>query len=137
MRFMIQQAGEHLKPVLTNSAATRSRAGAPCSVDNRVMDRFGKRLRCPWSWDSGRCHEVVRGPDLRGIVCTLNHMAWPLHGLFCAKHGRSHTNKAAGWICMLSRLPAAFHREGMEMTKMPLTMAAWFVSQPLRERLWR
>jgi len=79
MRFMIKQAVEHLKPVLTKSATTLSRAGVTLSVDNSVMDRFGKLLRCTWSWDSGRCHDVVRGQDLLGIVLTINTMAIPLH----------------------------------------------------------
>ena len=68
MRFMIKQAVEHLKPVLTKSAATLSRAGVTLSVDNSVMDRFGKLLRCTWSWYSGRCHDVVCGQDLLGII---------------------------------------------------------------------
>ena len=38
-------------------------------------------------------------------------------------------------ICMLSRLKAAFDCEGIDLTKIPLTMDSWFVSQPLRERL--
>jgi len=50
LRFMIKQAVEHLKPVLTKSAATLSRAGGTLSVDNSVIERFGKLLRCPWSW---------------------------------------------------------------------------------------
>jgi hypothetical protein len=79
IRFMIKQAVEHLKPVLTKSAATLSRAGVTLSVDNSVMDRFGKLLRCTWSWYSGRCHDVVRGQDLLGIVLTINHIALPLH----------------------------------------------------------
>ncbi len=79
IRFMIKQAVEHLKPVLTQSAATLSRAGVTLSVDNSVMDRFGKLLRCTWSWYSGRCHDVVRGQDLLGIVFTINHIALPLH----------------------------------------------------------
>ena len=50
IRFMVKLAVEHLKPVLTKSAATLSRAGVTLSVDNSVIDRFGKRLRCTWSW---------------------------------------------------------------------------------------
>src|SRR5260370_14015471 len=46
LRFMVKQAVEHLKPVVTKSAATLSRAGVTLSVDNSVMDRFGKLLRC-------------------------------------------------------------------------------------------
>ena len=38
---------------------------------------------------------------------------------------------------MLSRLKAAFDREGIDLTQIPLTMDSWFVSQPRRERLHR
>jgi len=137
LRFMVKQAVEHLKPVVTKSAATLSRAGVTLSVDNSVMDRFGKLLRCTWSWYSGRCHDVVRGQDLLGIVLTINHIVLPLHLLFCPKQGRYNTNKADLLIFMLSRLKAACAREGIDLTKIPLTMDSWFVSQPLRERLLR
>jgi hypothetical protein len=36
---------------------------------------------------------------------------------------------------MLSRLTAAFEREGMDLTQIPITMDSWLVSQPLRQRL--
>jgi hypothetical protein len=62
-------------------------------------------------------------------------MAVPLHLLFCPKQGRYNTNKADGFSFMLSRLKAAFAREGIDLTKIPLTMDSWFVSQALRERL--
>jgi len=135
IRFMVKQAVEHLKPVLHKSAATQSRAGLTLSVDNSVIDRLGKFLRCTWSWYSGRCHDVVRGQDLLGIVLTINHMALPLHLLFCSKQGRYNTNKADILVSMLTRLKAEFHREGLDLTKLPLTMDSWFVSQPLRQRL--
>jgi hypothetical protein len=137
VRFMVKQAVEHLKPVLHKSAATQSRAGGTLSVDNSVIDRIGKLLRCTWSWYSGRHHEVVRGQDLLGIVLTINHIALPLSLLFCPKQGRYNTSKADLLIFMLSRLKAAFAREGIELTKIPLTMDSWFVSQPLRMRLYR
>src|ERR1043166_1729908 len=133
IRFMVKQAVEHLKPVLQKSAATQSRAGLTLSVDNSVIDRLGKFFRCTWSWYSGRCHDVVRGQDLLGIVLTINHMALPLHLLFCSKQGRYNTNKADILVSMLTRLKAEFHREGLELTKLPLTMDSWFVSQPLRQ----
>ena len=79
VRFMMKQAVEHLKPVLQKSAATQSRAGMTLSIDNNVIDRFGKLLSCTWSWLSGRHHDVVRGQDLLGIVLTINHIAFPLH----------------------------------------------------------
>src|SRR5882724_10959135 len=101
------------------------------------MDRFGTLLRCTWNWYSGRYHKVIRGQDLLGVVFTINQIALPLHLLFCAKQGRYNTNKADVLIFMLSRLIAAFEREGIDLTKLPLTMDSWFVSQPLRERLLR
>lgn len=137
IRFMVKQAVEYLKPVLNKSSATQSRAGMTLSVDNSVMDRFGKLLRCTWSWYSGRYHKAIRGQDLLGVVLTINQIALPLLLLFCPKQGRYNTNKADLLIFMLSRLKAAFAREGIDITKIPLTMDSWFVSQPLRERLHR
>jgi hypothetical protein len=137
MRFMVKQAAEHLQPVLHKSSATQSRAGMTLSIDNSVMDRCGTLLRCPWNWYSGRYHKVIRGQDLRGVVFTINQIALPLHLLFCPKQGRYNTNKADVLVCMFARLKAEFAREGIDLTKLPLTMDSWFVSQPLRERLLR
>ena len=135
LRFMVKQAAEHLKPALQKSAATQSRAGMTLSIDNSVMDRFGKLLRCTWNWYSGRCHKVIRGQDLLGIVLTINKMALPLHLLFCSKQGRYNTNKADLLIYMFSRLKTLFELEGIDLTKIPITMDSWFVSQSLRQRL--
>ena len=80
---------------------------------------------------------MIRGQDLLGIVFTSNHIALPLHLLFCPKQGRYNTKKADLFIFMLSRLKAAFASEGIDLTTLPLTMDSWFVSQPLRARLHR
>jgi hypothetical protein len=50
LRFMVKQAAEKRKPVMSKSAATRSRAGTTLSIDNSVMDRFGNLLRWTWNW---------------------------------------------------------------------------------------
>ena len=134
---MVKQGVEHLQPVLNKSAATQSRAGMTLSIDNSVIDRFGKLLRCTWSWLSGRHHDIVRGQDLLGIILTINHIALPLHLLFCSKQGRYNTNKADRFMFMLSCLQEAFALEGIDITNIPLTMDSWCVSQPLRERLHR
>jgi len=135
LRFMVKQAAEKLKAVMSQSAATRSRAGTTLSIDNSVMDRCGKLLRCTWSWYSGRYHKVIRGQDLLGIVFTIHRIAFPLHVLFCPKQGRYHTTKADLLICMLTQLKTAFLREGIDITQLPLTMDSAYVSQALRERL--
>jgi hypothetical protein len=79
LRCMIKQAVEHLKPALQKSAATQSRAGLTLSMDNSVMDRFGKLLHCTWNWYSGRYHKGIRGQNLLGIVLSINQLALPLH----------------------------------------------------------
>jgi len=135
LRFMVKQATEKLKPVMNKSAATRSRAGATLSIDNSVMDRFGRLLRCTWSWYSGRYHKVIRGQDLLGVVLTIDHIALPLHLLFCPKQGRYHTTKADLLIFMLTQLKTEFLHEGIDITQLPLTMDSAYVSQDLRERL--
>ena len=137
LRFMVRKAAEELKPVMSKSASTQSRAGMTLSIDNSVMDRFGKLIRCTYSWYSGRYHKVIRGQDLLGVVLTINHIALPLHLLFCPKQGRYHTKKADLLIFMLSQLKAEFHREGIDITQLPLTLDSGYVSQELRLRLHR
>ena len=137
LRFMVKQAAEKLQPVMTKSASTQSRAGMSLSIDNSVMDRFGKLIRCTYSWYSGRYHNVIRGQDLLGIVLTLHHVALPLHLLFCPKQGRYHTKKADLLIFMLTQLKAEFQREGIDITQLPLTLDSGYVSQELRRCLHR
>jgi len=137
LRFMVKQAAEKLQPVMTKSASTQSRAGMSLSIDNSVMDRFGKLIRCTYSWYSGRYHNVIRGQDLLGIVLTIHHVALPLHLLFCSKQGRYYTKKADLLIFMLTQLKAEFQREGIEITQLPLTLDSGYVSQELRLRLHR
>jgi hypothetical protein len=117
---------------MSKSASTRSRAGATLSIDNSVMDRFGKLLRCTWSWYSGRYHKVIRGQDLLGVVLTIQNIALPLHLLFCPKQGRYHTTKADLLIFMLTQLKTEFRREGIDITQLPLTLDSAYVSQELR-----
>jgi hypothetical protein len=137
LRFMVKKAAEELKPVMSKSAATQSRAGMSLSIDNSVMDRFGKLIRCTYSWYSGRYHKVIRGQDLLGIVLTINNMAFPVHLLFCPKQGRYHTKKADLLIFMLKQLKTEFCCEGIDITKIPLTLDSAYVSQELRLRLHR
>ena len=133
--FMVKKAAEALKPVMSKSASTRSRAGVTLSIDNSVMDRFGKLLRCAYRWFSGRHHKVIRGQDLLGIVLTIHQIALPLHLLFCPKQGRSYTKKADLLIFMFRQLKADFNREGIDITQFPLTLDSGFVSEELKQRL--
>ena len=137
LRFMVRKAAEELKPVMSKSDSTRSRAGTTLSIDNSVMDRFGKLIRCTYSWYSGRYHKVIRGQDLLGIVLTINHIALPIHLMFCPKQGRYHTKKADVLIFMLTQLKTEFHHEGVDITRLPLTLDSGYVSKELRDRLYQ
>jgi hypothetical protein len=136
-RFMVRQAAERLKPILEKSDATRSRAGLTLSVDNSVIDRLGRLLRCTWSWYSGRAKQVVNGQDLLGIVLTIGGVALPVHLVFCSKQGRKHTDKPSLLVAMFRQLIEAFAEEGIDLTRLPITMDSWFASQGLREALLR
>jgi len=135
LRFMVKQAAEQLKPVMSKSDATKSRAGVSLSIDNSVIDRFGKLIRCAYNWYSGRHRTVVRGQDLLGIVLTIHNIALPIHLMFCPKQGRYHTKKADLLIFMLKQLKVEFDREGIDITQFALTLDSGYVSQELRERL--
>jgi hypothetical protein len=136
IRFMVKQAAEQLGTVLAKSDATRSRAALSLSIDNSVIDRLGKFLRCTWSWYSGRCKKVIQGQDLLGIVLTINQVALPVHLLFCSKQGRGNTDKPSQLITMLTQLKDEFERYDIDITQIPLTLDSWFVSEPLRQQLY-
>ncbi|MEW5768476.1 MAG: hypothetical protein AB1797_12835 [bacterium] len=135
IRFMVKQASEHLKPLLKKSEATKSRASVTISVDNSVIDRLGRMLRCTWSWYSGRCKKVINGNDLLGIVLTISGIVFPLYLLFCSKQGRAHTDKPSLLIAMLTRLKDEFVKEDIDLTAFPITLDSWFVSEFLKQEL--
>jgi hypothetical protein len=135
LKFMVKQAAESLKPVIEKSPSTVSRGGITLSVDNSVIDRFGRMFRCTYSWCSGRWKKVVNGNDLLGIVMTLNGIVFPVHLLFCSKQGRGNTDKPSSLISMLIFLEEEFRKYGIDITQFPVTMDSWFVSQEMREKL--
>ncbi len=100
-----------------------------------MIDRVGKRLRCTWSWYSGRGKKVVKGQNLLGIVLTINGKALPIHLLFCSKQGCKNTDKPSLLISMLTRLKTEFAEHEIDITTIPITMDSWYVSEPLKQKL--
>jgi hypothetical protein len=137
LRFLVHQAAERLRPLLAQSPATQSRAHLTLAVDNSVLDRLGRRLRCTWSWYSGRAKHVVNGQDLLGIVLTIEGVVLPLHLGFCSKQGRGSTDKPTLLVAMFTQLKEAWAEEGLDLTHLPISMDSWFASQGLREELIR
>ena len=135
LKFMVKQAAENLKEVIEKSPSTISRSGITLSVDNSVIDRYGRMFRCTYSWYSGRWKKVVNGNDLLGIVMTCNGMIFPLHLLFCPKNGRGNTDKPSMLISMLESLQEEFEKYGIDINQFPITMDSWFASHELRKKL--
>ena len=111
------------------------RANITLSVDDSVIDRVGKRLRCTYSWYSGRWKKVVKGQNLLGIVLTINGKVLPLHLLFCSKQGSKNTDKPSLLLSMLTRLKEEFAKHDIDLSTIPLTMDSWYVSEPLKQAL--
>lgn len=135
VKFMVKNAAERLKDVLLKSEATKSRAGITLSIDNSVVDRFGKMIRCTYNWYSGRFKKVVNGNDLLGIVLTINGIAIPLNLLFCSKQGSKNTDKPSLLLSMLAVLKEEFELHDIDITKFPITLDSWFVSEELKQKL--
>ena len=104
-------------------------------MDDSVIDRVGKRLRCTWSWYSGRWKKVVNGQNLLGIVLTINGKAIPIHLLFCSKQGCKNTDKPSLLLSMLTLLQEEFDKHDVDITTIPITMDSWYVSEPLKQEL--
>ena len=104
-------------------------------MDDSVIDRVGKRLRCTWSWYSGRWKKVVNGQNLLGIVLTINGKPIPIHLLFCSKQGCKNTDKPSLLLSMLTKLKEEFAKHDIDITTIPLTMDSWYVSEPLKQEL--
>ncbi len=79
IKMMVHQAAKESQEVKKKSAASQSRANITMAVDDSVIDRVGNRLRCTWSWYSGRWKKVVKGQNLLGIILTINGKALPIH----------------------------------------------------------
>ena len=133
--FMVKQAAETLRPILAKSAATHSRAGMTLAVDNSVIDRLGRLLRCTWRWYSGCAKKVVNGQELLGIVLTVQGGVFPLHLLFVSKQGRANTDKPSLLISMFKQVVEAFQQEGIDITPFPITLDSWYASQDLKQKL--
>ncbi len=91
-------------------------------MNDSVIDRVVKRLRCTWSWYSGRWKKVVNGQNLLGIVLTINGKPIPIHLLFCSKQGRKNTDKPSLLVSMLTRLKEEFGKQDVDITTIPITM---------------
>lgn len=135
LKMMVSQAAQSIKELRKKSPATQSRANLTLAIDDSVIDRLGNRLRCIWSWYSGRWKKVVTGQNLLGIILTINGKPLPIHLLFCSKQGCKNTDKPSLLISMLTQLKEEFLLHEVDITSLPLTLDSWYVSKGLREKL--
>ncbi len=135
LKMMVSVAAQNIQQVRSKSRATQSRANLTLAIDDSVIDRVGNRLRCIWSWYSGRWKTVVTGQNLLGIILTINGKPLPIHLLFCSKQGSKNTDKPSLLISMLTQLKEEFLFHEVDITCFPITLDSWYVSQGLREKL--
>ncbi len=130
LEYMVGFVAKRIE-MIANSPSSQSRACITLAVDNSVIDRYGKRLRCTWPWYSGRYKKVVNGQDLLGIVISIEDETYPVHLRFCSKQGRKNTTKHELLISMLKRIKTEFLKKGLDITNYPISLDSWFSSKPL------
>lgn len=134
--MMINVAVEQLQIIEKKSNSTQSRANITLAIDDSVIDRVGKRLRCTFTWYSGRWKKVVNGQNMLGIILTMNGKAMPIGLKYCSKQGRKNTDKPSILIAMLTEIKEECLKENIDITKYPITLDSWYVSKPLKEQLY-
>ncbi|WP_330205103.1 hypothetical protein [Cyanobacterium sp. Dongsha4] len=133
--LMVNVAVEQLQIIEKKSNSTQSRAKITFAVDDSVIDRVGKRLRCTFTWYSGRWKKVVNGQNILGIILTINGKAIPIGLKYCSKQGRKNTDKPSILIAMLKEIKEECLKENINISKYPITLDSWYVSQQLKEQL--
>jgi len=134
--MMINMAVEQLQIIEKKSNSTQSRANITLAIDDSVIDRVGKRLRCTFTWYSGRWKKVVNGQNMLGIILTMNGKAMPIGLKYCSKQGRKNTDKPSILIAMLKEIKEECLKENIDITKYPITLDSWYVSKTLKEQLY-
>ena len=134
--MMINVAVEQLQIIEKKSNSTQSRANITLAIDDSVIDRVGKRLRCTFTWYSGRWKKVVNGQNMLGIILTMNGKAMPIGLAYCSKQGRKNTDKPSILIAMLKEIKEECLKENIDITKYPITLDSWYVSKTLKEQLY-
>ncbi len=120
--MMINVAVEQLQIIEKKSNSTQSRANITLAIDDSVIDRVGKRLRCTFTWYSGRWKKVVNGQNILGIILTMNGKAMPIGLKYCSKQGRKNTDKPSILIAMLTEIKEECLKENIDITKYPITL---------------
>ncbi|WP_324283090.1 hypothetical protein VKI21_05100 [Cyanobacterium aponinum UTEX 3222] len=133
--LMVNVAVEQLQIIEKKSNSTQSRAKITLAVDDSVIDRVGKRLRCTFTWYSGRWKKVVNGQNILGIILTINGKAIPIGLKYCSKQGRKNTDKPSILIAMLKEIKEECLKENINISKYPITLDSWDVSKQLKEQL--
>jgi len=130
-----QVALEPLRELAGKSAATQSRARVTLSVDDSVIDRWGRWLGLVYSWWSGRAKDVVRGQNVLALVIRIGDTVLPLAIRIVSKQGRGNTSKPEVFAALLAEVLAFFRAEGIALTDYPITFDSWYGSQDLKKIL--
>ncbi len=116
---------------LTKSPATLSRMRITLCVDDTVIDRTGKLIRLVYSWFSGKHHHVVRGQNIIAITIKIGQRIIPLCIRPVGKQGRANTSKPDIFKEMLHSVLEMYKKEGIDLSRFPITFDSWYGSDSL------
>ncbi|MBM3210646.1 transposase [Candidatus Poribacteria bacterium] len=120
-----------IQEALSKSPATMSRLRITFSVDDTVIDRLGNLISLTYSWFSGKHKEVVNGQNIIVITIKIGERVIPLSIRPVSKQGRDNTTKPDIFRDMLHEVVELFKKDGIDITRFPITFDSWYGSRDL------
>jgi len=131
IEFGCQEAIRLIKELKEKSAATHSRYRVTISIDDTVVDRFGRMMPLTYSWYSGRWKKTVKGQNIIAITIKIKDQIIPLAIRPVSKQGKANTSKPEIFKSMLKEITDIFKKEGIEISQFPITFDSWYASDDL------
>lgn len=120
-----QLAEERLLEVQGKSDSTWSRLEVLLSIDNSVVRKWGKILSYLGKWWSGQFHRVLNGHDVLMVVLKIGKEVMPVSFWVMSKKGPVNS-KVERTKLMIGELAKYWSSKGIELSKIAVSMDAWF-----------
>lgn len=122
---------ELIKDTASKSASTQSRRRPTISVDDSLVDRYGKTIAYCSNWWSKKHHNTVWGQNILGITIKIGDIVIPLNTRLVSKRGRGNTKKPVLFATMMKEVLDFFDAQGIDIRKYPITFDSWYGSKNL------
>ncbi|MEK9150399.1 MAG: transposase, partial [Candidatus Desantisbacteria bacterium] len=100
-------------------------------MDDTVIDRLGNLISLTYSWYSGKHKDVVNGQNIIVITMKIGARVIPLSIRPVSKQGRDNTSKPAIFRDMIHEVVDLFKKDGIDLTRFPITFDSWYGSKDL------